>query len=69
MDNSLDDVSDPTDDLSNAFRKVVHFVLMLSLITADDVENGLWNPTMQKITLVPKAHCTEEPLKHNPSSI
>lgn len=69
MHNSLDNVSDPTDDPSKAFRKVVYFVLMLSLITAD-VEDGLWNPTMQKVTLIPKAHWTQkEPLRHNSSSI
>ena len=69
MQNSLDNVSDPTDDLSKAFRKVVHFVFMLSLITAD-VEDGLWNPTTQRVTLIPKAHWAQkEPLRHNSSHI
>lgn len=49
MHNSLDSISDPTDDLSMDFRKVVHFVFMLSLMTAD-VEDGQSNPI-----LIPKA--------------
>lgn len=52
-----------------AFRKVGHFVFMPSLITAV-VEDRLWNPTMKKATLIPKAHWTQkEPLRHNSSSI
>lgn len=49
MHNALDSISDPTDDLSMDFRKVVHFVFMLSLMTAD-VEDGQLNPI-----LIPKA--------------
>lgn len=46
MHNSLDSVSHRTDDLSMDFRKVVHFVFMLSLMTAD-VEDVHWNSILQ----------------------
>jgi len=44
MHSSLDNVSEPTDDLPKAFKSIAHNVFMLSLVTAD-VEDGLGNLT------------------------